>query len=150
MSALYTALAVTTYSTVKGVKESKKAARAQKKQYAIEQKKSDIKASRARYAAIRQSRIAQAQATQTATVSGVAGSSGLAGGVGSAQTQLAGSVGTSLALQGMSQQQSIFAQQGADAQSNQAMWGAIGGVAGSIFSAGGGFKAAKKGEWSLT
>jgi len=140
MSALYTALAVTTYSAVQGAKASKKAAKAQEKQIKVEQKMADVKASRARYKAIRQSRISQAQASQAATTTGVGVSSGLEGGLGSAQTQLAGEVGTSFALQSMAGEASIFAQDAASAQGDAAQWAAIGSVSGSIFSGKGGYK----------
>ncbi len=133
---------------------------AQESQQAIAQKSADIKASRARYAAVRQSRIAQARAAQSASTQGVTGGSGIVGGIGSAQTQLAGEVGTSFALQAGAEQQSIFAQQAASAQGRylaagaqgaaaQAQWGAIGGVSGSIFQSGGSYKGIAGGNWSL-
>lgn len=138
--AAYAALAVSAVSAVKQQQAAGETASAQKKQQRLAQKQADIKASRARYAAIRQSRIAQAETTAAAEAGGVLGTSGLAGGLGSAQTQLAVGVGESLQLQGMSQRQSIFAQQQADAQSTAATWGAIGGVAGTIFQGAGGYK----------
>lgn len=138
--AAYASLAVSAASAYKQHESSQEAAREQKKAQKLSQKRADIKAARARYQAIREARIKRAEATVQAEAGGVMDSSGFAGGVGSARTQIAAGVGESLQLQGLAGKESAALQSAADAQSQAATWGAIGGVSGSIFDAAGGYK----------
>ena len=133
------ALTVTAVSAVGGALESRKAGKAQRASMAIQQRQADIQAARSRYAAVRQARIQRGAMQQQASTQGVGGSSGVLGGVAGLQSSLASEVSTNYQIQGLSQQASAANQRAASAQSNAAIWGAVGGLSSSIFQSVGGF-----------
>ena len=141
MSALIAAVTVSAVALVGNVVETRKAGKAQKRAIEVQQRQADIQASRDRYSAIRQARIQRGQVEQAGVSGGVGGSSGVIGAVGGLQSSLASELGTQGQMQQLGARGSMFAQKAADAQSNAAIYGAVGGFAGSIFTDLGGFKA---------
>ena len=139
MSAVVTALTVSAVALVGGAVESRKAGKAQRQSMEIQQRQADIQAARSRYATVRQSRMTRGAMEQAAVSQGVSGSSGILGAAAGLQAATASELGTSLTLQGLSQQATAANQAAASAQSNAAIWGAVGGLSGSIFSDLGGF-----------
>ena len=144
MSALVTALTVSAVALVGGAIESRKAGKAQRQSMEIQQRQADIQAARSRYATVRQSRMTRGAMEQAAVSQGVSGSSGILGAAAGLQAATASELGTSLTLQGLSQQATAANQAASSAQSNAAIWGTVGGLSGSIFSDLGGFSTLSK------
>jgi hypothetical protein len=140
MSAIVAALTVTAVAAVGGAISSRKAGKAQRESMAVQQRQADIQAARSRYAAVRQARIQRGAMQQQASTQGVGGSSGVLGGVAGLESSLASEVSTNYQIQGLSQQASAANQTAASAQSNAAIWGAVGGLSSSIFQGLGGFQ----------
>jgi hypothetical protein len=120
---------------------------AQKRQFEAEQKRADIQNIRGQREQIRAARIAQAQMQNTAAQTGGMGSSALSGGLSSVSSQLSGSLNytaqiaeQNTAIIGAQMDQASAQLAGASVTSNAAVWGAIGDIAGTIFTGGGGFK----------
>jgi hypothetical protein len=137
----YIALGTATTGTVASAYQQRKAGRAAASQYAAEQRKAEIQNTRSVRQQIREARIAQASMTNTAALTGGMGGSGLAGGIGSVGSQLSGNINY---MQQIAEQNTAIgaaAAAGAQAQSNAAIYGSIGQLGGTIFSAMGGFKA---------
>jgi len=111
----------------KSVSEQREGRRLQKKQ-------SDIKAARTRAATIREGRIKRAQILASATTQGAGGSSGVAGGVGSLQTQVATQVGGTFQAQAMGADISSHLEAAASAQSGAATAQAVSSIGSTIFS----------------
>lgn len=96
---------------------------------------------------LRQARIQSAVVANMGANAGTSGSSGVIGGQGSIQSQSASNVGFFNQTQELNGDiyetqvdQANAAQAYGKAQGSSAMWGAIGNLGGSMFSAGGGFK----------
>ena len=87
------ALGLTAASTVYSIQQQKKAAKAQKEASRKQQTMAEIESTRQRASAIREARVARAQAMNIGTQTGVAGSSGLLGGISAQGTQLANNIG---------------------------------------------------------
>ena len=135
------AIAVSGTATLASIQQQRKAGRAAASQYAAEQRKAEIQNIRSVRQQIREARIAQASMTNTAALTGGTGGSGLAGGIGSVGSQLSGNINY---MQQIAEQNTAIgaaAAAGAQAQSNAAIYGSIGQLGGTIFSAMGGVKA---------
>jgi hypothetical protein len=156
------ATAASTYQSIGAQKDAAYQARvtagetqaAAEKQYAAEQQKADVINVRSVRQQIREQRMAQSSMLNMGAQTGGMGSSGLAGGMGSVGSQAAGNLSfmaqtaeanTAIggaALEG-AQAQSRGGAAIAQAQSNAAVWGAVGQLSGTIFTNMGGFKAMK-------
>lgn len=111
--------------TIMAVNQQKKAAR-------LQQRQQDLATRRSQRQAIREAQIRRAQALSSAQALGGAGGSGVAGGISSLGSQLGGSLGFSSQMSGLSNEIGI-------ASSRANTFGAIAGLGGSLFQAGGGF-----------
>lgn len=143
----YIAAAGATVSAVSGVqsaKEQRKAGAAAQRQYQAEQRKAEIQNIRSVRQQIREARLAQAAMTNVAAQTGGVGSSALAGGVSSVGTQLAGNLNYMQEIARENTAISTAAAEGAQAMSNAAMYGAVGQLSGTIFSAAGGYGSVSK------
>lgn len=125
----------------------RQSAAAQRDQAALEQRRADIQNARNLRAEIRQSRIAAASIRNQGANAGTFGSSGVLGGISSVGAQHASNVGNfnqnteiNSAVFGTQVQQANANLAFADAQADGAMWGAIGGLGGTVFQGAGGFK----------
>lgn len=137
----YVAIGTSAVGTISSANQQKKAGQAAQRQYAAEQKKAEVQNIRSVRQQIREARIAQASMTNVAALTGGMGGSALAGGVGSVGSQLAGNLSY---MQQIAEQNTAIgaaAAAGAQAQSNAAVYGSIGQLGGTIFSAMGGVKA---------
>jgi len=126
-------------------KEKKTAAKREKKARRVQAALGEAQAQRERRETVRQSRIQRAQILNQGEIGGVAGSSGVQGGVGSVQSQAASNIG--FQQQQLAGQRTIsdLSQGAADARSRGSTFGAIGGVANQAFEDRGGFKSIFKG-----
>ncbi len=137
----YIAAGTAAVGTVASASEQRKAGRAAERQYAAESRKAEIQNIRSVRQQIREARLAQASMVNVGAQTGGMGSSGLAGGVASVGTQLAGNLNY---MQQIAEQNTAIgsaAVAGAQATSNAAIYGSIGQLGGTIFSAVGGPKA---------
>ena len=110
------------------------------REYQAQQKRADIQNIRTQRENIRAAKIAQAQMTNVAAQTGGMGGSALAGGTSSIASQAMGNVNYTAQI---AEQNTAIAQAqlaGASVTSNAEVWGAIGNIAGTIFTGGGGFK----------
>lgn len=115
-------------------------AAAQERQFTLQQKQADIQNVRSARAAFRQARIAQAAMTNVAYQTGGAGSTGLAGGLASAQTQTAGRIGQMTQTAQANAQIGEAGLQALRAGSNAAIYGTVGDITQTIFGSVGGFR----------
>jgi hypothetical protein len=133
--------------TAKSISQQKKAGKAQeaaaaeqRKAYKAEQQKAEVQNVRNVRQQIRSARLAQAQMTNQAALSGGMGGSGLAGGTASVGSQLAGTLGymsdiaaQNTAISNAQIASSQFMGQAARAQSKAAVYGQVGQLTGTIF-----------------
>lgn len=155
--ALATAATVATVATVKNIEETKKAGQAAvasaqqqqaaaEKQFAAETKKAEVQNIRSVRQQIREQRITQAAMTNVAAQTGGMGSSALAGGLGSVGSQASSNLSymseiaeANTAIGAAQLEGSRAAATGAAkiaiAQSNAAVWGTVGQLSSTIFSA---------------
>jgi hypothetical protein len=99
--------------------QGQKAARANKTQQELQQRISDVKASREKSKLLREARRTRATLAQNAVNTGVSGSSGATAGQSGVRSQLASGVSFLDQVQSLSQTSNIFAQKAADARGNQ-------------------------------
>lgn len=85
--------AIATVAAVAGAYSQRKAAKAQAKSYAAQQRQADIANARERRAAVRNARVAQASVESQGAITGVSGSSGIAGSLANIQSRLGENVG---------------------------------------------------------
>ena len=146
MTGVVTAIAagVTAVSTVMGVMEQKDANYQQRvaaaKEAEASQKRADIQNVRNIRQQLRERRLLEGQMQNVGAQIGATGSSALAGGVSSLGAQTASNI--SYVAQ-IAEQNTAIANaqlQGASVTSNAAVWGAVGSLAGTIFSGMDGFK----------
>lgn len=123
-------LAVGTALSIKSSRDQQKAA---EKQIRAERQKAEIQNIQKTRQAIRAARLAQGAMVNQAALAGGMGSSGLAGGTGSIGSQVSGQL--NYMQQIAEQNTNIFSAQvqGAKAQSNAAIWGAVGDLGGTIW-----------------
>lgn len=132
-----------------GARAMEQSAAQQRVAFQAEQRRAEVQNVRAVRQQIRSARMAQAAMTNVAAQTGGMGSSALAGGTSSVQSQLTGNINymAQIAEQntaiGNAQIASSVAQgQAARAQGRAAVYGAIGDISGTIFSAKGGWSKA--------
>ena len=130
-TALYAVMAA---GTVASVDQQRQAGKRQERAFQAEQKKAEIQNVRAVRSQIRQARLAQSQMQNVAAQTGGMFGSGLAGGTASIASQTAGNI--NYMSQIAEQNTAIGSAQlaSAKAQSNAAIYGQIGSLAGTIFS----------------
>ena len=127
--------------SISSAQEQRKAGKAAQRQYEAENRRAEVQNIRSVRQQIREARLAQASMLNTGAQSGGMGGSGLAGGISSVGTQLAGNMNY---MQQIAEQNTAIgaaASAGAQASSNAAVYGSIGQLGGTIFSAMGGPKA---------
>jgi hypothetical protein len=112
--------------TAASLDQQNKARRASQRQMAAEQRKADIENVRQARESVRRARLAQASIINQGAVSGTLMGSGVAGGVSSVGSQMAGNLGFMSDI--AKENTTIFsmAQQGAKASANAAIYGQIG------------------------
>lgn len=139
--AAYAALAVSTVSAVKQVQGQQEAAREGKKTQREQEAMNAARAAQERRQQIREERVRRARILQSSENTGVTESSGQIGAEGGLATQLSGNVGFNRGQIRSAGMISDFQQNAQDAMDRAAMWGQVGQLSGSIFSASGGFGA---------
>lgn len=137
--AAYAALAVTTVSTVKQVQSQQEAAKEGKKARREQEAMNAARAAQERRQQIREERIRRARILQASENTGVTESSGQLGAEGGLATQLSGNVGFNRGQIRSAGLISDFQQNAQDAADTANLWGQVGQLSGSIFSATGGF-----------
>ena len=137
----YIAIGTQAVGTIASANEQRKAGKAAQRQYAAEERKSEVQNVRSVRQQIREARLAQASMTNVAAQTGAMGSSALAGGVSSVGSQLSGNLNYMQQIAKENTAIGAAAAEGAQAMSNAAVYGAIGELGGTIFSGMGGFKA---------
>jgi hypothetical protein len=139
MSGFVTAVVATgvfAYSTVQQVKSQKEAARATERQFAAEQRKSEVQNVRSIREQVRATRIQQGQMANVGAQTGGMGGSGLAGGMSSLASQQQGNIGY---MSDIAEENTAIGEAGlqaAKAQSNAAIWGTVGQAATTVGSFG--------------
>lgn len=123
------------FTQIAQIDQTRRAGKAARAQYQAEQRKAEVENVRSVRQQIRQARLAQASMTNQAALSGGMGSSGLAGGFSSVGSQLAGNLNYMSSIAEENTNISNFAITGAKASSNAAVWGQVGQLANTIFSA---------------
>lgn len=148
MTGLVTAAVVAATATTVGVMQQKEANYQQRvaasQQYEAQQKKADIQNVREVRQQIRASRIAAAQMQNVGAQVGASGSSALAGGVSSIGSQTVGNINYMAQVAQQNTAINTAQLQSAMVTSDAAVWGAVGSLAGTIFSDMGGFRALSK------
>ena len=129
--------AVSVFSTFMQMDAQSEARAASKREFEASQRRADVQNVRAVRQRIRETRLAQAGATNVAAQTGAIGGSGLAGGVASAGSQMAGDLSymSRIAEQNTAMGQAQVDQ--ASAMADAAIWGSVGNLGtkyGSIFS----------------
>lgn len=136
--------AASTAATGMQINESKSQAYQQRasaaQQFKAQEKKADIQNVRDVRQQIRASRIASAQMQNVGAQVGASGSSALAGGVSSIGSQTVSNINYMAQVAQQNTAINTAQLQGASITSNAAIWGAVGGLAGTVFSDMGGFK----------
>ena len=97
-------------------------------------------ARRDRLRIIREGRIKAANIEAIGANTGASESSGVMGGMGSVQSQVAGNVQNNKSNMALSKQITGYSQDASNAASASSMWGTIGGIGGQVFSDYGGYK----------
>lgn len=143
MSALITAT-VFVGAQVMSVMEQKEAnyqrRAAAAQEYAAQQKRADIQNVRSQREQIRAAKIAQAQMQNVASQTGGMGGSALAGGLSSIASQTNSNINYTAQIAEQNTAIATAQLAGASVTSNAEVWGAIGNIAGTIFTGGGGMK----------
>ena len=134
MPALAVLAAVAAVGTVASIEQGRRAANATQAASEAERRRSEIESVYKARQSIRQARIAQAAMENQAALSGGMGSSGLAGGVSSVGSQLGGNLNYMASIAEENTNIFNFATTAAKASSNSQVYGAVGKLAGTIFS----------------
>jgi hypothetical protein len=140
MGILEVAAVIGAVSSVSSAQQQRKAGQAAQRQYEAENRRAEVQNIRSVRQQIREARLAQSAMLNTGAQTGAMGGSGLAGGISSVGTQLAGNVNY---MQQIAEQNTAIgaaAAAGAQASSNAAVYGSIGQLSGTIFTNMGGFK----------
>lgn len=140
MGILEVAAVIGATASVANISEQRKAGKAAERQYAAEARKAEIQNIRSVRQQIREARLAQASMLNIGAQTGGMGGSGLAGGISSTGTQLAGNINYMQQVAAQNTAIGSAALEGAQAMSNAGVYGSIGQLSGTIFSAMGGFK----------
>ena len=126
--------AASTVATVASMEQNKRAARASQAQAEAERRRSEVENVYKARQNIRQARIAQAAMVNQAALTGGMGGTGLAGGVSSVGSQMAGNLSYMSSIAEENTNIFNFATTAAKASSNAAVYGQVGKLAGTIFS----------------
>lgn len=140
----YIAIGTQAVGTIASAQQQRKAGQAAQRQYEAEGRKAEVQNIRSVRQQIREARLAQASMTNVAAQTGGMGGSGLAGGVSSVGSQLAGNLNYMQQIAKENTAIGAAAAEGAQAMSNAAVYGSIGQLGGTIFSAMGGPKALQR------
>jgi hypothetical protein len=144
MGILEVAAVIGAVSSVASAQQQSKAGKAQQRQYEAEQRKSEVQNIRSVRQQIREARLAQASMTNVAAQTGAMGGSGLAGGVSSVGSQLAGNLNYMQQIAKENTAIGAAAAESAQAMSNAAVFGSVGKLSGTIFEGEGGYAALSK------
>jgi len=131
----YLAIGTQAVGTIASAQQQRKAGQAAQRQYEAEGRKAEVQNIRSVRQQIREARLAQASMLNVGAQTGAMGGSGLAGGISSVGSQLSSNVNY---MQQIAQQNTAIgaaAAAGAQATSNAAIYGSIGQLGGTIFSA---------------
>lgn len=126
-------LAVTAYSTYQQGEAQREQKEQTQKQYAAEQRRTEIQNIRNTRQQIREARLRQSSMTNIAAQTGGVGGSAVAGGVSSVGSQLASNVNYIGEIAAQNTAYSQAGMQVASAAGDAAMWGGIGKISGTIF-----------------
>lgn len=137
-AALIATAVAATGSAYASHRQGQKAADAQKESARIAGNQSQIERQNERRQQIRQERVRRAQIMQASEAAGVSGSSGEVGSTGALASITGGNVASSFQADRTSQRLTSLGNKVASAQQRQQTAGAIGGVAGTVFSSLGG------------
>ncbi len=127
-------------STAASIYNTQKAGRAQKRAFEAQQRKAEIENVRQARQAVRQAALARSAMINQAANTGGIGGSALAGGVSSVQSQLGGNLNFMASIAEENTAITNASIDAAKASTDAAVFGQIGQLAGTIFSAKGGFK----------
>lgn len=119
------AAVVSVTSTLLGVREQRRAGKAQRKASKKAERQSDIRAVRERRETIRQARVRRADILSESANTGAAGSSSEVGAIGALQSQLGENLGASFQLQTLSKQQTGFNRQASKFQTNASIFNTV-------------------------
>jgi hypothetical protein len=120
-------------ATVGSMVQQRKSAKESQKQYRESQKRAEVENVYKTRQAIRAARLAQSAMVNQAALTGGIGSSGLAGGVSSVQSQLGGNLNYMATIAEHNTAITNSQISGAKAESNGAMWGQVGKLSSTIF-----------------
>ena len=132
-------MAISAIGTGVGIAQQSKAAEAQKEAAKQENNLASLENRKARIKAVREARIARAQTIAQGEAAGALNSSGVAGGTSSIQSQLGSNIGFANQQEAFSKNITGLQNQAIIAQNKASTAGAIGNLAGSIFTQMGGF-----------
>lgn len=135
-----TLIAITAVSTAASIYSTQKAGRAQQRSFEAQQRKAEIENVRQARQAVRQAALQRSAMINQAANTGGMGGSALAGGTSSVQSQLGGNLNF---MASIAEENTAITNASMDAarySSNAAVFGQVGQLAGTIFSAKGGFK----------
>lgn len=121
-------------------KQLQQAAAADERAFRLQQQQADIQQTRTSRAAFRQAVLARAAMANVGYQTGGAGSSALAGGMASVQTQTASRIGAMQQTAAMNTKIGQQTLQGAQARTSAATYGAVGEITETIFGTLGGYK----------
>jgi hypothetical protein len=120
--------------TVSSISAQKKAAKANKKQFAYQRQQDDLRAARERREAIRAARLSMGTASQNSVNQGAENSSAALGGLGSIASQLSGNLSFLDKINTLSDQASIQAGKVSKYTSQAQTAGAVAGLGAAVFS----------------
>jgi hypothetical protein len=136
-------LAISGIGAVRSQRAQKRQQQARERAIKVQEQQANLRQNRERRRLIAEARAKRATALQSATNQGAAEGSGIAGGLGSIQSQLSSSLSFLSTNRALDTQQNIFARQEVSAASDKATGQAIFGLGKTIFSEAGGFGAFK-------
>lgn len=134
------ALATTAVSAGVQYNQGQKSAEAQEKTNAAQQQQQELQARRQRLRIIREQRIKAAQIESMGANTGSLQSSGVAGGIGSTQSQAGSNINNLDQQMGLAKNITGYQQDAAKANQVSSIFGTIGGVSNQVFSDYGGYK----------
>lgn len=132
-------MAISAIGTGVSIAQQSKAAEAQKEAAQQENNLASLENRKARIKAVREARIARAQTIAQGEASGALGSSGVAGGTSSIQSQLGSNIGFANQREAFSQNIAGLQNKAISAQNKANTFGTIGQFAGTVFNQMGGF-----------
>lgn len=131
---------VSAYSYGQQARATKSAAQAAERRFEVSERKAEVQNIRSFRQAIRQQRLAQGAMMNVAAQTGGVGSSGLAGGLASAASQTAGTIGTMQEIAQYNTQMGQAAVQESKSLAQANLYGQLGSTALTVFGETGGYK----------